>query len=169
MNPRSLLQTKHASRTSHALSLWRILGLGLFVGLSASPTLAQDAPADSAAIRATATDYLLGFYTGDEARMERALHTDLAKRIVRPAETGPPRVDQMSAMRLVQIARSGAGTRIPEDARIMEIEILDIDGDNASIKTVATGFFDYMHLARFPNGWKIVNVLWDVIPPTEAD
>src|SRR4051812_14973787 len=38
--------------------------------------------ADSAAIKATALDYIEGWYTGDAERMERALHPELAKRIV---------------------------------------------------------------------------------------
>ena len=36
--------------------------------------------ADSAAIRAAALDYIEGWYTGDGARMRRALHPQLAKR-----------------------------------------------------------------------------------------
>ena len=39
-----------------------------------------------AAIRATALDYIEGWYAGDAARMERALHPELAKRI---CETDP--------------------------------------------------------------------------------
>lgn len=39
--------------------------------------------ADKAAITQTALDYLEGWYAGDGERMERALHPELAKRIVR--------------------------------------------------------------------------------------
>src|SRR5688572_9052158 len=42
---------------------------------------AQAAP-DSAAIRAAALDYIEGWYEGNTERMERALHPELAKRIV---------------------------------------------------------------------------------------
>jgi hypothetical protein len=42
----------------------------------------QQQPNEEAAIRATALDYVEGWYTGDAARMERALHPELAKRIV---------------------------------------------------------------------------------------
>ncbi|MGH7551869.1 MAG: nuclear transport factor 2 family protein [Longimicrobiales bacterium] len=52
-----------------------------FVLVSVRPALARTA-GDSAAIRATALDYVEGWYTGDAARMERALHPELAKRIV---------------------------------------------------------------------------------------
>jgi hypothetical protein len=43
--------------------------------------LAQSA-ADSAANRATALDYIQGWYTGDGDRMASALHPRLAKRMV---------------------------------------------------------------------------------------
>src|SRR5262245_52406842 len=39
--------------------------------------------ADLAAIKQTALDYIEGWYEGSAERMERALHPELAKRIVR--------------------------------------------------------------------------------------
>ena len=47
----------------------------------AAPGMAQLA-ADTAAIRATALDYAEGWYEGNPARMARALHPELVKRIV---------------------------------------------------------------------------------------
>ena len=46
--------------------------------LLAAESVAQTA-SDSAAIRATAMDYIEGWYTGDGDRMERALHPDLVR------------------------------------------------------------------------------------------
>ena len=68
--------------------------------LAGGPVAAQSAT-DSAAIRATALDYIQGWYAADAARMERALHPELAKRIVRSDTLGNYRLDQMSAMSLV--------------------------------------------------------------------
>ncbi|MEL6617109.1 MAG: nuclear transport factor 2 family protein [Bacteroidota bacterium] len=129
--------------------------------LVAAPLAAQPTPADSAAIRAAATDYLMGYYEGDADRMERSIHPDLVKRIVRRNAEGRTRIDPMSSLTLVNLAGSGSGTQVPEDERIVEITILDIEANTATIKTRATGFFDYMHLARFGVEWKILNVLWD--------
>lgn len=142
----------------------RPLFLLALLGLAVPTALAQDAEADSAAIRATAMDYLMGYYEGDEARMERAIHPDLAKRIMRRAPDGRSRLDVMSSLSLVRLASGGSGRQIPEDERVIEIHILDIEGDNASVKTFATGFFDYMHLTRVGEGWQILNVLWDFTP-----
>ena len=50
-----------------------------------APAAAQSrrvTPADSAGITRTALDYIEGWYTGDATRMERALHPELAKRIM---------------------------------------------------------------------------------------
>src|SRR5687768_14241144 len=82
--------------------------LFLLVVLAGMPTLATaQSAADSAAIRATALDYIEGWYAGDAARMERALHPELAKRIVRTDANGNFRLDQQSAMTLVQGTRNG--------------------------------------------------------------
>ena len=44
--------------------------------------------------------------------------------------------------------------------------IYDITGDYALAKTVNTkyGFFDYCQLAKFKGEWKIINVLWGMLP-----
>ena len=47
------------------------------VALGAPASAFPQTPADSAAIRATALDYIEGWYTGDPVRMERALHPEL--------------------------------------------------------------------------------------------
>jgi hypothetical protein len=73
------------SRRSQPLApgtrLRKLYLLVLFALLAPAAAHAQ-AAADSAAIRRVALDYIEGWYTGDAARMERALHPDLAKRIV---------------------------------------------------------------------------------------
>ena len=48
----------------------------------ATPIQAQ-VNVDDAAITRTALDYIEGYYDGDAARMERSLHPQLAKRIMK--------------------------------------------------------------------------------------
>lgn len=139
-----------------------ILALTL-TALAHRPARAQSA-ADSAAIRATALDYVEGWYTGDATRMERALSADLAKRIVYSDSTGRSRLSQMSAMGLVQGTRAGGGKDTPADRQEKEIRILDIFGNAASARTTMSGWVDYMHLAKFNRRWVIVNVLWELKP-----
>jgi Putative lumazine-binding len=134
--------------------------------LMLAPGLARgQAEADSSAIRQTALDYIEGWYTGDAERMERALHPELAKRIVRtnPAN-GKSRLEQMGAMSLVQSTRAGYGTKTPKSEQQKDITILDIYRNAASVKIVAAAWVDYLHMARFDGRWVIINVLWELKP-----
>jgi hypothetical protein len=131
------------------------------------PSLARaQSAADSAAIRAAALDYIQGWYAADGARMERALHPELAKRSVYSDASGRSRLIQMSAMTLVQGTRSEGGSAIPIAQRTDSVTILDIHGGAASARVRAATWVDYMHLAKFNGRWRIVNVLWEDDPPT---
>ncbi|HEX2188133.1 MAG TPA: nuclear transport factor 2 family protein [Longimicrobiaceae bacterium] len=142
----------------------RALGFALAAALLAAPTAAAaQTSADSAAIRAAATDYIQGWYDADGPRMQRAVHPDLAKRIVRrdPAGGGD-RVSHMDAARLVGGAAAKASD--PAERRRQEITILDVYDDMASVKLVAQDWVDYLHLGRVDGKWVIVNVMWDTGP-----
>ncbi|MBT8137081.1 MAG: nuclear transport factor 2 family protein [Gammaproteobacteria bacterium] len=117
---------------------------------------------DEDAIALTAFDYMQGWYTGNAAQMERSLHPDLAKRHISTDEHGRARVRHMGAMRLVQLTRSGVGTRTPKEKQAKEIIILDVHGDTASVKAIMHGWIDYLHMVRIDGRWLIVNVLWDL-------
>jgi hypothetical protein len=120
--------------------------------------------ADSTGIRQAALDYIEGYYEGDGARMERALHPELAKRIVRTNEQGRSQLGQMSAMSLVMGTRAGGGKDIPVAERRKVVTILDIYQNAASAKIDASGWVDYLHLAKWNGRWVIVNVLWELHP-----
>jgi hypothetical protein len=119
---------------------------------------------DSAAIRQTALDYIQGWYTGDAVRMERALHPELAKRIVRTDSQGNTRLDQMSAMTLVVGTRMGHGKSTPQADRHDDVRILDIYRNAASARVDASDWIDYLQLAKWRGRWVIVNVLWELKP-----
>lgn len=136
--------------------------LVLFIGSTAA---SAQSPADSSAIRQTALDYIEGWYTGDAERMERALHPELAKRIVfTDEENSRQRLDQQGAMTLVQGTEAGYGTQIPASRRQKDITILDVYENAASVKIVAADWIDYLHMARWNGEWKIINVLWELKP-----
>jgi hypothetical protein len=129
--------------------------------IGAAQGLAQ-APQDSAAIRGAALDYIEGWYAGDGARMERALHPDLVKRLVTTdAATNRSQLTQMSAMGLVQSTRAGGGSRFTADQQRKEVRILDIFEGTASVRIDAATWVDYLHLAKWNGRWQIVNVLWE--------
>jgi len=134
------------------------MALALFM-----PLRAQSA-ADSAGIKQAALDYIQGYYEGDAARMERALHPELAKRIVRVDPNGRYQLGQMGAMTLVQGTRAGGGKDIPVAERRSDVTIFDIYQNAASAKIYASGWVDYLHLAKWNGRWVIVNVLWELHP-----
>lgn len=140
-----------------------LVALVLFCSFEArAQTTASDA--DQAAIKQTALDYLEGWYEGNPERMERALHPELAKRIVRTNQQGQSRLDQMSAMSLVQGTRRGGGKQTPKDKQQKDVTILDVFENAASVKLVASDWIDYLHVAKFNGRWVIVNVLWELKP-----
>jgi len=135
----------------------------LILLMSHSHAQAQS-PADAAAIKQTALDYIEGWYEGNAERMEKALHPELAKRIVRTNQEGRSRLDQMSAMTLVQGTRRGGGKDTPKEKQQKDVTILDVFENAASVKVVATDWIDYLHMAKFNGRWVIVNVLWELKP-----
>ena len=142
-----------------ASRLWRFIPL-LAAAVSPATTAAQSA-ADSAAIRATALEYIEGWYEGSGERMERAVHPDLAKRIINTDQRGRNVLGHQSAMTLVQNTRRGGGRETPSDQRRKDVRILDIFGNTASVRVDASGWIDYMHIAKWNGRWVIVNVLWE--------
>ena len=145
----------------------RRLPIFLTLSLALVPSLhAQTAAtaADSAGIRQAALDYIEGYYEGDGERMERALHPELAKRIVRTDERGRSQLGQMGAMTLIMGTRAGGGRDIPVADRRSDVRILDIYENAASARIDASGWVDYLHLAKWNGRWVIVNVLWELHP-----
>ncbi len=131
----------------------------------ATNTVTETANDQSAAIRQAALDYIEGYYEGSAERMERALHPELAKRIVHTdAKSGRSRLDQMGAMTLVQITRGRSSKPTPKDQQQKDVTILDVFGNAASVKIVASDWIDYLQLAKFNGRWVIVNVLWELKP-----
>jgi hypothetical protein len=146
-------------------ALQRVTIMAVLIAAIAVPAAAQSS-ADTAAIRAAALDYIDGWYTADGARMERALHPELAKRnVTTDPASGRSRLIQMSAMTLVQSTRRGGGSNIPAAERKDEVRILDIFGGAASARVTAATWVDYMHLAKVNGQWLIMNVLWENNPP----
>ena len=147
----------------------RITCVALVLILVAFPSVAfpqtNVGNANEAAIRQAALDYIEGWYEGNAERMERALHPELAKRIVRTnPQNNQSRLDQMSAMSLVQGTRRGGGKDTPKERQQKDVTVLDIYENSASVKIVASDWIDYLHMAKFNGRWVIVNVLWELKP-----
>ncbi len=135
----------------------------LLITLLASIGLSQSS-ADRKAIEAAAMDYLEGWYSGDAVRMERALHPELAKRMVYFDDKGRSRLNTMGSLTLIQKTRNGGGKTTPKDKIVNRAKILDVYGNTASVRADATGWIDYLHIVKWNGEWKIINVLWELRP-----
>ena len=143
------------------------LTLALIVLVAAAPRASAQTAADSAGIRQAALDYIEGWYAGDADRMTRAVHPELAKRIVRTdPKSNRSSLGQMGAMTLVNSTRMGGGKQTPEAQRRKDVRILDIYQGAAVARVDASTWVDYLELARWNGQWVIVNVLWELRPET---
>ena len=126
-----------------------------------SPAAGQSAQ-DSAAVRATALDYIDGWWTGNAQRMGSALHPELVKRIRSTSPTGAREwIDNQSASRLVEGTVRGGGKETPPANRRSDVRILDIFQSTASVRVDAGPWIDYMHMVKWGGRWVILNVLWE--------
>ena len=128
---------------------------------SPSVTPSEQAPGPEREIVACVLDYYEGWFDGDAARMERALHPGLVKRSLADDGSG---VDTMTAQEMIEATARGLGKKRDESIggdRRIEISVDDIHGGIASVTAHSAVYVDYLQLARTREGWKIVNALWD--------
>jgi hypothetical protein len=141
----------------------RVLPLALLpLALALTTPLPAQTPADSAAIRGTALDYIDGWYTNDGPRMERALHSHLAKRLVYTDQAGHSRLVDMTALELVQGTIHHPPT--PTTERRQDVRILDIFGNDAVVRVDAQTWVDFLQMIKFNDHWVIINVIWENRP-----
>jgi Putative lumazine-binding len=115
---------------------------------------------DEQAIRATIAEYLEGWFDGDAARMERALHPQLVKRCRGIEGDDPDALETLSATDMVTATANGVG--VGEDAadRRIEVEITYGGGGIAAANCLCHRYVDLLHLIEMPDGWRIVNAAW---------
>lgn len=141
-----------------------LLSILLMVGLR--PTLRAQSAADSAAIRATALDYIDGWYTNNPVRMERALHPHLAKRLVWADSTGKSHLVDLTALELIQGTK--AHPPVPASERRDDVTILSTFGNAAMVRIEATEWVDFLQVIKWNGSWKIINVVWENRPELPA-
>jgi hypothetical protein len=106
-------------------------------------------------VRDTVLDYFEGWYTADRPRMERALHTDLVKRWAGDDQT--PFGPIMTTPRMLDLTGAGEGKA---DRSPIDVRVVDVFDDIACAVVRSGPYREYLHLIRTPNGWRIVNALW---------
>jgi len=111
------------------------------------------------AVVSAVLDYFEGWFDGDAARMERALHPGLAKRSL--GKDGRTLNETTAAWMIAATGRGVGRERDPGDRRI-EIEVEDVHGAIANATVRSAVYREYVQLVRTLEGWKIVNTLWEL-------
>ena len=108
---------------------------------------------DAEAVTDTILDYFEGWFDGDTARMERALHPELAKR--RAGEE----LGITTKPRMVELTGQMAGLEDRADGRVDDRRPRRLQGLGDRHRPHAT-YHEYVHLVRTAAGWRIANALW---------
>ena len=125
---------------------------------------------DSTLIRETVMNYIEGFYNADAKRMEKAVHPELAKRIMM-SDKERFMIRNMSASELIYTTSKYKRPETDNKETFQAtITIYDIYKDIATVRVITNKFkfLDYIHLVRINSEWKIINVLWAFLDEAKA-
>jgi Putative lumazine-binding len=117
-------------------------------------------PDDEAAIVHAALDYFEGWFEGDPARIERALHPELAKRSIGQLSSDDERLETITRQQMIDATASGEGRRRDPGDRRIEVDVEHIHGKIASVTVRSAVYVEYLQLVRTRDAWRIVNALW---------
>jgi hypothetical protein len=134
-----------------------VFSLAMLLNLSAN---AQSNPTsgDSSAVRATVTNYIEAYYTGDANRMQQTLHPHYVKLMLH----GDILIRQKTATEMLQEVRDNGPVDLPAASKAEKVTVLDITGNIASAKLVTPGWTDYMTLSKADGRWKILSVVQQI-------
>lgn len=112
-------------------------------------------PEAASAVRATVTNYIEAYYTGDARRMEQTLHPHYLKHMIH----GDIPMREKTGTQMVQEVRSNGPVDLPAANKTEQVSVLDIAGDIASAKLVTPGWTDYVTLEKINGRWRILSVV----------
>jgi hypothetical protein len=138
------------------LALTFALSLSLPLNFAASAQTNQ--PDDSSAVRATVTNYIEAYYTGDAQRMQQSLHPHYLKHMIH----GDIPVREKTGSEMVQEVRTHGPADLPAASKTEQVTVLDVAGSIASAKLVTPGWTDYMTLSKLNGQWKILSVVLQI-------
>ena len=132
------------------------LALSLFLLFNLSTTAQENKfPDDSSAVRATVTNYIEAYYTGDARRMEQTVDPHYLKHVIH----GNIPMREKTAPEMLEEVRTHGIPDIPQTQRTEQVIVLDVAGNIASAKLVTPGWMDYVTLAKSGGEWKILSIV----------
>jgi len=123
---------------------------------------------DTLSIEQAVLNYLEALDNNDPLKLEKAMHPELAKRVIKRDKNGNCALDNMGYSLLSFYTKTFDYTRLYKedvDAKTplkVETLIFDISNDIATVKATQNkfAFIDYLHLGKMNEEWKIINILW---------
>ena len=132
------------------------LALSLFLLFNLSTSAQENkVPDDRSAVRATVTNYIEAYYTGDARRMEQTLDPHYLKHIIH----GNIPMREKTAPEMLEEVRTHGIPDIPQAQRTEQVIVLDVARNIASAKLVTPGWMDYVTLAKSGREWKILSIV----------
>lgn len=134
------------------------LSLLLLFSLSTQAQDSRSSGDDASAVRATVTNYIQGYFTGDAQRMEQTLHPHYLKHVI---HGDIPMREKTGADMMKDVRRDGP-PNMPAASKTEQVTVLDVVGDMASAKLVTPGWTDYITLLKVNGDWKILSVVQEI-------
>lgn len=152
-------------RTLFCLTLATLLLLTSGGAAAAQSTTTSKASPDHEAVVAASFAYIDALYKVDSTLVIKAVHPTLSKRGYIRMDEGSWREGNMSYEDLLRLSarwnKSGkeAGPSSPRSVKVLEV--LD---HTAVTRVTAEWGTDFLNLAKYPEGWKIVSIVWQTPP-----
>jgi Putative lumazine-binding len=110
---------------------------------------------DASNVRATVTNYIEAYYTGDAHLMAQTLHPHYLKHMIH----GDIPMRERTGSQMVQEVRDHGPAELPQADKTEQVSVLDVTGNIASAKLITPGWVDYMTLEKIDGQWKILSVV----------
>ena len=145
----------------HKLSAFRVVTTALVLLVAPCGVSAQTS-ADSAKIRATAMNYIEGFYEGDSTKLIRAVRPEVYKYgFYKAPDSTSYRGMQMTWPGFMNYARNVKTNNRQEPATsVRKVQLLDVLDQTAAVKVTAVWGTDYLLMAKYGSEWMITHVSW---------
>jgi hypothetical protein len=116
---------------------------------------------DEAAVVAATVAYFDSWFDGDSDGMSRVLHPALAKRSLRQVDPDSDELRTVTKQQMVGWTAEGEGKSAdPGGDRGIDVEVIDLYGNIASVVVRSPVYREYLHLVQSDDGWTIANALW---------
>ena len=106
-------------------------------------------------MRATVTNYIEAYYTGDAHRMEQTLHPHYLKHMI---HGDIPMRDKTGPQMVAEVRKNGPAD-LSAAQKTEQVIVLDVARDIASAKLVTPGWTDYVTLSKVDSQWEILSVV----------